>query len=415
MLEVKVEKCAGIDVGKKFLAVCILIGLAKQKPVGEVRRFGTSVKELERLRTWLLESGCTEVVMESTGSYWKPVFNILEGSLKVILANPEQVKALRGKKSDPNDSRWLASLLRHGLVQGSFIAPRDIRELRDLTRRRRTLVGDGAAERNRVQKVLEDANVKLGNVLSDVFGMSGQAMLEALLENKRSAAEIAQLGHWSLAAKIPQITEALEGHRMSDHHRFLVRQALRHMQYIEGMIEELDKEIAVKLKPYQKQMELACTVPGIQRISAASILAETGMDMRPEGPFPDCHHLASWAAICPGNNESAGKRRSGKTRQGNRWLRGTLTQTGWAGAADKKSLFQLRYQRVKLRRGGQRAVLAIAHAQLIAIYWALRNGTPYPQQVPRMEKNPSEAHIRNHLQRLTKLGTEPHVHGQPTA
>src|SRR5438132_9712143 len=219
MLEVKVEKCAGIDVGKRFLAVCVLIGLANQKPVGEVRRFGTSVKELERLRTWLLESGCTEAVMESTGSYWKPVFNILEGSLKIILANPQQVKALRGKKTDPMDSRWLASLLRLGLVQGSFIPPRDIRELRDLTRRRRTLVGDGTAEKNRVQKTLGDASVKLAKVLSDVFGTSGQAMLEALLENKQSPAEIAELGHWSLAPKIPQIVEALEGHRMSDHHR----------------------------------------------------------------------------------------------------------------------------------------------------------------------------------------------------
>ena len=165
MLEVKVERCAGIDVGKKFLLVCVLIGLANQKPTEEVRRFGTNVKELERLRAWLQQMGCTEAVMESTGSYWKPVFNILEGTLKVILANPEQVKALRGKKTDPKDSRWLASLLRHGLVQASFIPPQDIRDLRDLTRRRRKLLGDGASEKNRVQKVLEDANVKIGDVL----------------------------------------------------------------------------------------------------------------------------------------------------------------------------------------------------------------------------------------------------------
>src|SRR3989441_5980075 len=335
MLDVKVEKCAGIDVGKRFLAVCVLIGLAEQKPASEVRRFGTSVPELNRLKAWLLERGCREAVMESTGSYWKPVFNILEGSLKIILANPEQVKALRGKKTDPKDSRWLASLLRHGLGQGSFIPPRDIRELRDLTRRRRMLVGDGTAEKNRVQKVLEDANVKLGNVLSDVFGTSGQAMLEALLENKQSPAEIAELGHWSLAPKIPQIIEALEGHRMTDHHRFMIRQCLRHMRTIEEMIEELDKEIAVRLKSYQRQIQLACTVPGIKPTAAASILAETGMDMSPEGPFSDCHHLASWATICPGNNESAGKRKSGRTRQGNRWLRATLTQTACPGAADK--------------------------------------------------------------------------------
>src|SRR5881296_1288581 len=241
MLEVKVEKCAGIDVGKKFLAVCVLIGLANQKPVGEVRRFGTSVKELERLRTWLLESGCTEAVMESTGSYWKPVFNVLEGSLKVILANPEQVKALRGKKTDPKDCRWLASLLRHGLVQPSFIPSRDIRELRDLTRRRRTLLQEGARERNRVQRILEDANVKIGNVLTDVFGMSGQAMLEALLENQLNAEQMADLAQGRLRPKIPQIIEALEGHSMKDHHRMLLRQILKHMAFIEDMVSELDK------------------------------------------------------------------------------------------------------------------------------------------------------------------------------
>src|SRR5438552_1537414 len=205
MLEVKVEKCAGIDVGKKFLAVCVLIGLANQKPVGEVRRLGTSVKELERLRAWLLESGCTEAVMESTGSYWKPVFNILEGSLKIILANPMHVKVLRGKKTDSKDSRWLASLLRHGLVQGSFIPPRDIRELRDLTRRRRTLVGDGAAERNRVQKVLEDANVKIGNVLSDVFGTSGQAMLGSVAGKQADRRRNRRIGTLARSAGLPTV------------------------------------------------------------------------------------------------------------------------------------------------------------------------------------------------------------------
>src|SRR5437667_1325535 len=220
--------------------------------------------ELERLRVWLKEMGCTEAVMESTGSYWKPVYNVLEGTVKIILANPMHVKVLRGKKTDSKDSRWLAGLLRHGLVEGSFIPPRDIRELRDLTRRRRTLLSDGASERNRVQKILEDANVKIGDVLSDVFGVSGQAMLEALLENKRSAAEIAELVHWRLAPKIPRIVEALEGHRMTDHHRFMIRQCLRHMRTLEEMIEELDKEIAVRLKPYQQQVKLACTVPGIK-------------------------------------------------------------------------------------------------------------------------------------------------------
>jgi transposase len=352
-----------------------------------------------------MEKGCTEAVMESTGSYWKPVFNILEGSVKVILANPEQVKALRGKKTDPNDSRWLAGLLRHGLVQPSFIPPRDIRELRDLTRRRRTILGDGTAERNRVQKILEDANVKIGDVLSDVFGVSGQAMLEGLLENKQNPKEIAERAHWRLEAKIPKLVEALEGHRMTDHHRFLIRQSLNHMRYIEDQVRELDQEIDRRLEPYRKQVQLACSVPGIAVNSAATILAEIGMDMSPEGPFPDCHHLTSWSTICPGNNESGGKRKSGRTRKGNRWLRATITQTAWAGATKKNSAFQARFQRIKKRRGAQRAIMAVAHAQLIAIYWALRNGTPFQEKIPT-DNDRRQSQIHYHLRQLDKLGYE---------
>jgi transposase len=403
MLEVKVERCAGIDVGKKFLDVCVLVGPVDRKPAEEIRRFGTNVGDLKALQAWLTEKGCTEVMMESTGSYWKPVFNILEENLKVTLANPEQVKALRGKKTDRKDSRWLAGLLRHGLVQPSFIPPRDIRELRDLTRRRRKLLQNGSEERNRVQKVLEDANVKIGNVLSDVFGMSGQAMLEALLKNKLNSEQIAELAYGRLRAKIPLIVEALEGHHMSDHHRLLIGQSLKHMQFIEDMVGELDEQIQQKLQPYQKQVELVCTIPGIAKDSAASILAETGMDMSDSGPFSDCHHLASWVGVCPGNNSSGGKRKSGRTRKGNRWLKATLSQTAWAGAAKKNSAFQFRYHRLKPRRGAKRAVIATAHAQIIALYWVLRNGTPYQQQRGQMEEEQRQSLIRHYRQRLQQL------------
>ena len=406
MLEVQVERGAGIDIAKKFVVVCVLTGPADQKPVGEVRRFGTTVKELERLRAWLVEKGCTHALMESTGSYWKPVFNVLEGSVKILLANPEQVKALRGKKTDPKDSRWLASLLRHGLVQPSFIPPRDIRELRDLTRRRRILVGDGTAERNRVQKILEDANVKIGDVLSDVFGLSGQAMLEGLLENQQNAQQVAERVHWSLQAKIPQLIEALEGHRMTDHHRFMIRLSLDHMRHIEMQVVELDKEIQRRLEPYQKQVQLACSVPGIGVTSAASILAETGMDMSPEGPFPDCHHMVSWSTVCPGNNESGGKRKSGRMRKGNRWLKATITQTAWAGVKKKNSSFQSRYYRTKSRRGPLRAIMAVGHAQMIAIYWALRTGVPYEEQNQMTENERRKKQIQYHLRQLEKLGHE---------
>src|SRR5262245_851233 len=404
MLDVKVERCAGIDVGKKFIEVCVLIGPANRKAAEEVRRFLTNVGDLEALRAWLIEKGCSEVLMESTGSYWKPVFNILEGHLKVILANAEQVKALRGKKTDRKDCRWLAGLLRHGLVQPSFIPPRDIRELRDLTRRRRTLLQNGMQERNRVQKILEDANVKIGNVLSDVFGLSGQAMLEALLENKLNAEQMAELARGVLRRKIPRIIEALEGHRMRDHHRLLIRQALRHIQFIEEMVEELDKEIQEKLKPYQKQVELACTIPGIAKDSAASILAEIGMDMTDNGPFASCHHLASWAGVCPGTHTSAGKQKIGRIRKGNRWLNATLAQTAWAAAAKKNSAFQFRFQRLKTRRGAHRAAVAVAHAQIIALYWVLRVGVPYQQQRGDLEQQQRDSLIRHYLNRLAQLG-----------
>jgi transposase len=404
MLEVKLERCAGIDVAKKYIDVCMLIGPAHHKPTEEVRRFRTTVRDLQQCRAWLLEKGCTEVMMESTGSYWKPIFNILEDHVHITIANPEQVKALRGKKTDRKDCRWLAGLLRHGLVQPSFIPPREIRELRDLTRRRRTLLQNGVEERNRVQKILEDANIKIGNVLSDVFGMSGQAILEGLLENKLRADEMAELARGRARVKIPQLVEALEEHRMSDHHRFLIRQALHHMKFIEEMIDELDKEIREKLKPYEKQVELACTIPGIGPDAAAAILAEIGMDMSEHGPFASCHHLASWAGMCPGNNSSGGKRKNTRIRKGNRWLKATLCQTSWAAAATNNSSYQSRHRRILARRGAKRANIAVGHAQLIDLYWVLRLGTPYQKQSRRDKGHERESLIRHHLHRLEELG-----------
>jgi len=408
MLEVKLERCAGIDVGKKYIDVCLLIGPVDHKPAEEVRRFGTTTRELEQCRAWLLEKGCTDVVMESTGSYWKPIFNILEGHVKVTLANPEHVKALRGKKTDRKDCRWLAGLMRHGLVQPSFIPPRDIRELRDLTRRRRVLLQNGGEERNRIQKILEDANIKIGSVLSDVFCMSGQAILESLMDNKLKPEEMAQFARGRARAKIPQLVEALEAHRKTDHHRLLIGQALRHMQFIEKMIEELDEQIRERLKPHQKQFELACTVPGIGPDSAAAILAEIGMDMSDDGPFASCHHLASWAGMCPGNNSSGGKQKNSRIRKGNRWLKATLCQTGWAAAATNGSSFQSRHRRIRARRGAQRANIAVGHAQLIALYWVLRLGVPYEKHHQNIPAEDRQSRIQHHLRRLAELGYQAH-------
>src|SRR5262245_52008587 len=231
-------------------------------------------------------------------------------------------------------------------------------------------------------------------------------MLESYFETTLIAVEIAERAHWRLQAKIPQLIEALEGHRMTDHHRFLIRQSLNHMRYIEEQIVELDNEIHRKLQPYQKQVELACSVPGIGETSAASILAEIGMDMSPEGPFPDCHHLASWSTVCPGNNESGGKRKSGRMRKGNRWLRATTTQTAWAAVKNKNCSFHARFERTKSRRGAQRAIMAVVHAQLIAIYWVLRNGTPYQEQMRMTQNERRQRQINYHLRQLEKLGHE---------
>jgi transposase len=268
------------------------------------------------LRDWLKAEAITHVVMESTGSYWKPVFNVLEGSVKVYLANPQEVKSRKGHKTDDKDGWWLAHLLRHAMIYPSFIPPRAIRELRDLTRRRKKLLTAATAEKNRVQKVLEDANVKLGNVLSDVFGVSGQLMLDALLKGQAQPAEIAQFAQRGAKKKIPAIIQALEGHQMSDHHRRMIRYGLKHMVFLEEQIAEMDRDIVTQIREegLEEPWQLIQTVPGIQDRSAASILAETGADMT---QFPTAKDLSSWAGVCPGNNRSAGRNKSSHTTGGN--------------------------------------------------------------------------------------------------
>jgi transposase len=281
MICAAVERCAGIDVGKTFLAVCVMTGALDGEARVARRRFGTIPSELEALREWLKQEKVTHAVMESTGSYWKPVYNVLEGSVKVYLANPQEVKNRKGHKTDDKDGWWLAHLLRHAMIHPSFIPPRPVRELRDLTRRRKRLLGNATSEKNRIQKVLEDANVKLGNVLSDVFGVSGQLMLDALLEGNAQPEEIAQFAKRSAKRKIPAITAALEGHRMSDHHRQMIRYSLKHLEFLEEQIDEIDHDIVGKIEEagLHQEWQLLQTLPGIQERSAASILAETGADM----------------------------------------------------------------------------------------------------------------------------------------
>jgi transposase len=402
MIDAIVESCAGIDVGKKYLLVCVLTGAADQEPKMETRTYGTSTSELERLLQWLKEAGCTKVVMESTGNYWNPIFNVLEPAMKVVLANPAHIKNIPGRKTDVKDCQWLAHLLRHGLVRNSFIPPRPIRELRDLTRRRRQLLAAGTAEKNRVQKVLEDANIKLASVLSDLFGVSGQQMLEALVSGNPTPDQISGFARCRLKQRIPEIQAAVERNRLTDHHRFLLRQSLDHLKFLEQQVLDLDQQIMAKLQPYQKQFELLQTIPGVKRESAATLIAEIGTDM---SQFPTSSHLIAWAGVCPGNNESAGKRLAVHARKGNPWLRAMLTQSAWAATRKNNCYFTSRYSRISTHRGSKRAVVAMARFLLIIAYHVLTRMEPYRELGPDYLDERQRTHqIRHHLKRLDALG-----------
>ncbi len=383
MIPAVIERCAGIDVGRKFVVVCVMCGDAQATPTLEVRKFSMLTEGLEQLRVWLHQNECTHVVMESTGSYWKPIFNILDdGQLEVVLANSQQVKNLRGHKTDPNDARWLAHLLRHGMIRPSFIPDRDTRELRDLTRRRKKLVECAAEERNRVQRVLQEANIQLGMVLSDVFGESGLNMLDALMNPDASA----------------------EGHRMTEHHRRLIRHSMEHLAFLEEQIAELDREIDdhTHSRPALKSAtELVKSVPGIQQTSAAALVAETGADM---GHFPSGGKLASWIGICPGNNESAGKRKSGQTRKGNPWAKRALVECAWSASRKKDSETKRYYERLKPRLQHKRALVATAHLMTLKVFEALSTGQPYQvDQQPELTAAKLRRLVRHHTHRLRRL------------
>jgi transposase len=407
MIAAVVERCAGIDVGKKCIAVCVMTGPANGEARSEIRNFGTTVAELKQARTWITDAGCTDVIMESTGSYWKPVFNILEGHVKVALANPQEVKARKGHKTDNKDAWWLAHLLRHGMVTPSFIPPRPQRELRDLTRRRRKLIQAATAEKNRIGKVLEDANVKLGSVLSDVFGASGQLMLEALLEGKAEPAQIAAFAKARAKQKIPEIVAALEEHGMTDHHRMMIRFSLEHMRFLEEQLMTIDDQIRKNIQKacYEKQFELLRSLPAVEE-NAAVLLAEMGPD---PAQFPDEKHLGSWSGLCPGNNRSAGRNKSSHTTKGNRWLRAALTESAWGVSRMKEGHLRDKFWRIAAKGEPQRsrpiAVVAIAHDLLKLAYFVLQRGTPYEEQRGKpMSEQQQQRLIRHHLRRLGKLG-----------
>lgn len=401
MIPAVVTHCAGIDIGKRVLAVCLMVGPADAEPKVEVREFSAFTADLEAMKEWLLQAGCTHVVMESTGPYWKPVFNVLEGSLVVCLANAEDVKGRKGHKTDRIDAQWLAHLLRHDMIRASFVPPRGIRELRDLTRRRKQLLSDATSERNRVQKTLEDANVKLGSVLSDVFGVSGQRMLEALLDGHGSAQELAQMAQQKARHKIPQIIESLAGHRFSEHHRFMIRMSLDHLRMLERQILALDEEVLKRVNSLgmDRLLNLLQTIPGLGYDSAVAILAEVGPDVN---QFPTAKQLSSWAGLCPGNKKSAGKDFRGRTTRGNRWLRSTLTECAWAVSRSKKSPLRDKFWRWAVA-GKKKAVIAVAHGILVQVYQVMQTQQPLAAAPPPDEKRRQRI-IRHHLRCLGRLG-----------
>jgi transposase len=404
------ERCAGIDVGKRFLLCCALTGAAQEEPRSQTRRFDATVQDLVQLRDWLSSKSITHVVMESTGSYWVPIFNILEGHFIIVLANPEEVKNRKGHKTDRKDAEHLADLLRHDHIRASYIPPKPVRDLRDLTRRRQHLTQDASRERNRIEKLLEHVNVKIGNVLSDVFGVSGKSMLLALLDGNMSAEQIAQLALGQAKLKIAQLTEALEGHCMRDHERFLIRSSLRHLACLQEETEEVDAEILRRMQtpPFREAFLLLQTIPGIGQLAAASILAETGTDL---STFPTAEKMASWAGLCPGNRESAGTRKGSQTTKGNPYLRSTLVQSAWAATRKRGSIFQLRFRELSPRRGQKRAIVAIAHQMLTVLYFMLKNNAPFrgADTMPQKHRRLRRAH--HHLRCLRRLGVTVQVFG----
>jgi transposase len=342
-MQTMVERGCGLDVHQATVVACLLIVLKKGKVQKQIRTFGTTTRELVSLREWLLSEGCTHVAMESTGVYWKPIYAILEGAFEIVVANAQHVKKVPGRKTDVKDAEWIADLLCHGLLRSSFVPPKPIRELRDLTRYRRKLVESRSAERNRLLKLLESANIKLASVASDVFGVSGLLMLQALVEGQATPHEMAELAKRQMRKKIPELELALEG-RVEEHHRFLLRVQLRRLQSVEQDLGVLEQRIQEKLKPYAAQLTLLDEIPGVDWTLAAGIIAEMGVDM---SVFGSVSQLASWAGICPGNNESGGKRKSSRIPKGNVYLKTALVEAANAAAKAKGTYLRDKFYSVR--------------------------------------------------------------------
>lgn len=400
-MQVMYERCAGIDVHKKTVVVCVLITPADGAVQKQTRTFATMTADLLALDAWLSGLQVTQVAMESTGVFWHPVWNLLEEGRELLLANPQHLKTVPGHKTDVKDAEWIADLHRHGLLAASFVPPQPIRVLRELTRYRKTLVQERAQEVNRLQKVLEGANIKLAAVATDILGKSGRLMLEALTGESADPDALAELARGRLRAKLPQLRQALEG-RVQPHHQFLIKRMLAHVDFLEEAIAQIQQEITTHLAPYEEAMTLAQSLIGIQATAAAALLAEIGTDM---SRFPSANHLASWAGVCPGNKQSGGKRLSGATRPGNPYLRAILGEIAWAIAHTSNNYLSAFYHRIARRRGKQKAIMALARKILVILYHVLKNKQPYTDLGADYFDQLDATRIqRYHIRRLEHLG-----------
>ena len=400
-MEVVYPRCCGLDVHKKNVTACLLTVGADGTRQKEIRTFETMTDDLLTLADWLVTAGCTHVAMESTGVYWKPIYNLLDGAVELLVVNAQHIKAVPGRKSDVRDAEWIADLLQHGLVRGSYIPDRPQRELREVTRYRTALVREQTREFNRLQKVLEGANIKLASVASTMTGRSVRAMLEALVAGTTDPAVLADLAQGKLRKKRPELERALAG-RLGAHQRFMLAEQLAHLEYLEEAITHLNEELKVRLRPFEAELQWLDTIPGVARVTAEIALAELGVDMT---RFPTDRHCASWSGLCPGQDESAGKRRSGKTRHGSQALRAALVQAAHGAARAKDTYLSAQYHRLAARRGKKRAAVAVAHTIITIIYHLLRTGGTYRELGGNFfDERDREQVARRQVARLQRLG-----------
>jgi len=410
-MEVLHPRCAGIDVHKDSVSVCLRT-VEKGKIHQEVKTFSTMTKGLLELLDWLEKAGCTHVAMESTGVYWKPVWHVLEGHFQLLLANATHIRNVPGRKSDVSDAMWIADLLAHGLIHASFIPPKPIQELRDLTRTRKQLTREIVQHTLRIQRVLEDSNVKLSSVITDILGVSGRKILKALITGETNLEVLASLGNPRLHCTREELTEALRG-RITNHHRFLLRHHLTLIEALERTVADFDSQIGRVLEPFRPEVELLTSIPGVSEIAAQVIIAEIGVDMK---VFPTDTHLVSWAGLCPGMNESGGKRLSTRLRKGAPWLKTLLVQCAWAAARAKGTYLQAQFLRLRARRGPKKAAVAVAASILTGVWHILDAKVPWKELGPEHFAGRERAVMARRLvRRIKELGYDVQIQDQEAA